>query len=76
LKLKIELDDLPGSLAELTACIAAVKANIFLINHDRRSKSLALGKTEVLLELETRGYEHIREVINYLEMKGYVLYVG
>ncbi|HEY3308052.1 MAG TPA: threonine ammonia-lyase [Desulfuromonadaceae bacterium] len=75
LKLKIELDDLPGSLATLAADISTVKANIFLINHDRRSKSLALGKTEVLLELETRGYEHIREVVEYLEIKGYCLTV-
>lgn len=75
LKLKIELDDLPGSLAALTADVAAVKANIFLISHDRRSKSIALGKTEVSLELETRGYEHIREVIEYLEKRGYALSV-
>jgi threonine dehydratase len=75
LKLKIELDDLPGSLAALTADIAAVKANIFLINHDRRSKSLALGKTEVSLELETRGYDHIRQIVEYLEGNGYRLTV-
>jgi threonine dehydratase len=25
----------------------------------------------VLLELETRGYEHIREVIDYLNGRGY-----
>jgi threonine dehydratase len=76
LKLKIELDDLPGSLATLTADIATVRANIFLISHDRRSKSLALGKTEVSLELETRGYEHIREIIEYLKGKGYALDMG
>lgn len=76
LKLKIELDDLPGSLASLAADVAATRANIHLINHDRRSKSLALGKTEVSLELETRGYEHIQEVIRYLEEKGYALSVG
>ncbi len=76
LKLKIELDDLPGSLASLAADVAATRANIHLINHDRRSKSLALGKTEVSLELETRGYEHIQEVIRYLEEKGYTLSVG
>lgn len=75
LKLKIELDDLPGALASLAADVATVKANIFLINHDRRSKSLALGKTEVSLELETRGYEHIREIIEYLEEKRYSLTV-
>src|SRR6185369_10511556 len=40
LKLTIELDDLPGSLAKLATDIAAIRANIFLISHDRRSKSL------------------------------------
>lgn len=75
LKLKIELDDLPGALARLAADVAAVKANIHLINHDRRSKSLALGKTEVSLELETRGYEHIKTVIEYLEQRGYSMTV-
>jgi threonine dehydratase len=75
LKLTVELDDLPGALARLSTDIAETRANIFHISHDRRSKSLALGKTDVSLELETRGYGHIREVIEYLEMKGYVLTV-
>jgi len=71
LKLKVELDDLPGALARLTAEIAQVRANISIITHDRRSKSLPIGKTEVLLELETRGYEHIADVINHLKGVGY-----
>ena len=71
LKLKIKLDDLPGSLARLSAEIAKVNANISIITHDRRSKSLPIGKTEVLLELETRGYDHIREITDYLENVGY-----
>lgn len=71
LKLKVELEDVPGSLAKLTADIAATRANIHLISHDRRSIALPLGRTEVLLELETRGYEHIREVIGYLNGRGY-----
>jgi len=75
LKLTIELDDLPGALATLSADIAATRANIFLISHDRRSKSLALGRTDVSLELETRGYEHIKEIVGYLEGKGYSLTV-
>lgn len=75
LKLIIELDDHPGALATLAADIAATRANIFHITHDRRSKSLALGRTDVSLELETRGYEHIREIVSYLEGKGYNLTV-
>jgi threonine dehydratase len=71
LKLKVELADIPGSLAQLSADIAATRANIYLISHDRRSIALPVGRTEVLLELETRGYEHIEEVIKYLTGKGY-----
>lgn len=71
LKLKIELDDRPGALATLSSEIAVVNANISMITHDRRSKSLPIGKTEVLIELETRGYEHIHEVIGHLKLAGY-----
>jgi threonine dehydratase len=75
LKLTIELDDHPGALATLAENIAATRANIFHINHDRRSKSLAIGKTDVSLELETRGYEHIKEIVSYLKGRGYNLAV-
>lgn len=75
LKMTIELDDHPGALATLAADIAATRANIFHITHDRRSKSLAIGRTDVSLELETRGYEHIKEIVEYLEGRGYILEV-
>ncbi|HTY21480.1 MAG TPA: threonine ammonia-lyase [Geobacteraceae bacterium] len=71
LKLKVELADIPGSLALLSSDIAATKANIYLISHDRRSIALPVGRTEVLLELETRGFEHIQAVISHLNHKGY-----
>lgn len=75
LKLTVELDDHPGALATLAQDIAATRANIFHITHDRRSKALAIGRTDVSLELETRGYDHIREIVDYLEGRGYNLTV-
>jgi threonine dehydratase len=75
LKLNIELDDHPGALATLAENIAVTRANIFHITHDRRSKSLAIGRTDVSLELETRGYEHIKEVVDFLAGQGYKLAV-
>jgi threonine dehydratase len=75
LKLIVELDDHPGALATLADDIATTRANIFHITHDRRSKTLAIGRTDVSLELETRGYEHIKEIVGYLEGKGYNLTV-
>jgi threonine dehydratase len=75
LKLTVELDDHPGALAKLAEDIASTRANIFHITHDRRSKSLPIGRTDVSLELETRGYEHIKEIVGYLEGRGYQLTV-
>lgn len=75
LKLVVELEDHPGALARLADSIAATRANIFHITHDRRSKTLAIGRTDVSLELETRGYQHIKEIVQYLEGQGYNLTV-
>jgi len=75
LKLKVELDDVPGALAKLSSVIAEARANISIITHDRRSKSLPIGRTEVLVELETRGAEHIQEVVQHLSQSGYSLEV-
>jgi threonine dehydratase len=71
LKLKVELDDVPGSLARLSTDIAETRANISLITHDRRSKALPIGRAEVHLELETRGFDHIQQVVSYLNSQGY-----
>jgi threonine dehydratase len=73
LRLSVELEDTPGAMARLTADIAAANANIYLINHDRRSQEIALGRTEVRLELETRGHEHMEAVVAHLRNQGYEL---
>lgn len=76
LKLTVKLDDHPGALATLAENIAATRANIFHITHDRRSKTLSIGRTDVSLELETRGYDHIADIVGYLESRGYSLTVN
>jgi threonine dehydratase len=73
LKLRIELSDTPGALATLATDLAFVRANIHDISHDRRTKGLVMGATAVQLLLETRGQEHTRDIINYLQGRGYVL---
>jgi threonine dehydratase len=71
LKIRVELDDVPGSLAQLAELLARVGANIFHVSHDRRTATLPLGRTQVLLELETRGPEHIEDVLLALRERGY-----
>jgi threonine dehydratase len=71
LKVRVELLDVPGALARLAGLLGKEGANIFRVSHDRRRADLPLGRAEVHLELETRGPEHIRQVIVALEREGY-----
>lgn len=71
LKIRVELLDAPGALAQLAALIAELGANIFHISHDRRTAAVPLGRAEVHLELETRGPEHIGEILDRLKQEGY-----
>ncbi|MBI4642120.1 MAG: threonine ammonia-lyase [Candidatus Tectomicrobia bacterium] len=71
MRLSVELPDIPGSLAKLTALIAQSRANILHITHDRLSRDLPITLTRVELALETRGYDHIEEIMAILKEKEY-----
>lgn len=71
LKLRLEMIDMPGALAQLANILSELKANIFQVNHDRHKSSLPLGEAEVILDLETRGPSHIDEILMRLEEDGY-----
>jgi threonine dehydratase len=71
----ILLRDIPGALAKLTSLIAEHRANILHIIHERAAKDIPIGFSKVVLVLETRGSDHIREVKRRLKEKGYSLQV-
>jgi len=71
LKIRVELDDTPGALASLATLVAALGGNIFHVSHDRRASGVPLGRAEVHLELETKGPEHIAEILTGLRNKEY-----
>ena len=71
IKIRVDLIDAPGAFAELAGLIAKLGANIYCVTHDRRTADIPLGKAEVHLELETRGAEHIDEILTCLHEKGY-----
>lgn len=73
LKLRIEMQDAPGALAQLATDLATVRANIHDITHDRRTKGVVMGSTAVQLLLETRGQDHASEIVAALQQRGYHL---
>jgi threonine dehydratase len=70
-RLGVVLRDRPGELARLTALIAAERANILHIEHDRAFSQAAIGDSEVALTLETAGRTQIERLLTRLEEAGY-----
>ncbi len=61
------IDDTPGSLNRITRIIAANRANILSIHHDRLAEGLRFGKTKVHFAVETRGREHLEQILGEIE---------
>jgi threonine dehydratase len=70
-RLRIALPDRPGSLHELTSLVAEQRANIVELMHDRAYYGVNLGDTVIDITMETRGPEHVAELIRVLIEAGY-----
>jgi threonine dehydratase len=72
-RLTVVLPDRPGALAGLAGLVAACRANILHIEHDRAFSRARIGESEVELTLETSGREQIDELLRRLRDVGYVV---
>lgn len=71
MRFAVNLDDVPGALASLLAVIADRKANVLQIYHNRGGADMSIHRSMVDLEIETRNFDHIREVKAALNRAGY-----
>jgi threonine dehydratase len=69
----IDLRDRPGELGKLLSVLGETGANVRAIDHDRTRRDVAIGGARVMLELETRGPEHIESIRAHLLSHGYVI---
>jgi threonine dehydratase len=70
-RVQVVLSDRPGALARLCAVVAAQRANVLDIGHDRAFSGAAIGETEVVLTLETSGREQIEAVVAAVRAASY-----
>ena len=70
-RFRTRLPDRPGELQRLVGCIAQCRANIHQIRHERAHPGLALTQAKVILELETRGRDHILDIQQALAAGGF-----
>jgi threonine dehydratase len=71
MRLRIHLTDRPGALHQLTKIIADLRANIVETQYDRTYYGVNLGDTAIDLSMETRGPEHIQQILDALTAAEY-----
>lgn len=70
-RLRVHLPDYPGALHNLTGILAEHRANIVETAYDRAYHGVNLGDTAIDITMETRGPEHITELLGALIGAGY-----
>jgi threonine dehydratase len=70
-RLRVHLPDYPGALHRLTGILADHRANIVETAYDRAYHGVNLGDTAIDITMETRGPEHIAELLAALVSAGY-----
>ena len=69
-RISVHLQDKPGQLAKVSAIVANHRANVIEVHHTR-AFSHRFGDTTLQLTLETRGPEHVEEILRALRERGY-----
>ena len=69
-RINVALQDKPGQLARVSSVVANLRANVIEVNHSR-AFSDRFGDTVLQLVLETRGKDHVEEILRALRERGY-----
>jgi threonine dehydratase len=65
-RIRVSARDVPGTLAKITSTVALAGANIDEVHHQRAFTNLAAQNAEVELVIQTRGPQHIADVLKQL----------
>ena len=70
-RLRFDVRDIPGALAELTMHLGRLGANIDEVQHQRAFSSLSLERVQIEVAVQTRGVAHIEEILADMRGRGY-----
>jgi threonine dehydratase len=69
--MNIELIDKPGQLMDVSRIIAELGGNVTSIHHERANEGAAVNGCYLRIVLETRNYEHIKQIEKALADNGF-----
>ena len=73
-RMRIELPDVPGALAEVARVLGEMDSNIIEINHNRDFAASSVRSVVVEFVLQMRGEEQADQVLTGLRVRGYAAY--
>ena len=75
-RLRIELLDVPGALAQISGIIGRLGGNIIDVSHHRLFTELPAKETYSNVTLETRDRQHLLDILQALRDEGFVVHVN
>ncbi|MBC7376120.1 MAG: threonine ammonia-lyase [Burkholderiaceae bacterium] len=71
-RIRVSSRDIPGMLASITGIVADAGANIDEVHHQRAFTALSAQSVEIELVIQTRGRQHIADVLAALHKAGFL----
>ena len=70
-RLRFDVRDVPGTLAEVASALARLGANIDEVQHQRAFSSLSVERAQIEVVVQTRGAAHVDQMLRDLQQEGY-----
>jgi threonine dehydratase len=70
-RLKLDVRDVPGALADVATLLGKLGANIDEVQHQRAFSSVSVERVQIEVAVHTRGVQHIEEILTEMRARGY-----
>ena len=70
-RLRIDVRDVPGALADVAALLGQLGANIDEVQHQRAFSSLSVERAQIEVVVQTHGLTHVEDILRSMRERGY-----
>ncbi|CAN5859498.1 threonine ammonia-lyase [soil metagenome] len=70
-RLRLDVRDVPGALADVATLLGKLGANIDEVQHQRAFSSLSVERAQIEVVVQTRGVAHIEQILVAMRAQGY-----
>jgi len=70
-RLRFDVRDVPGALADVAAALGRLGANIDQVQHQRAFTTLSVERAQIEVVVQTRGTAHVAEILDALRTQDY-----